>query len=103
MIWLTIVPSTMFAEVITLALETNDRLISFIPPQVFINMVFVAAIIPMLVVRGWKIKEVEKLRAAQSYSGDDSKVKNAETSLQQEQASLTSKKLWMRMFEKARV
>jgi MFS family permease len=112
MIWLTIVPSTMFAEAITLALKNRQPLTSFIPPQIFVNMMFVGAIIPMLIVRGWKIAEVERLRVASVPNSPPGKSEIADGKTEVAQAirpvqhkpdSWISPRAWQTIFEKTRV
>lgn len=68
MIWLTIVPSTMFAEPMALATRWHGPEDSFIPAQIFISAMFAGAVIPMWILRGWKIAEVEKSRQCGSES-----------------------------------
>ena len=113
MIWLTIVPPTMFAEVIVLALESNKRLTSFIPPQVYINLMFILAILPMLVVRGWKIMEMDRLRSMAGTDtlrplgttdlAKDSKVVAAVAPAREKAKRRAWRKFWMRMFDKTKV
>jgi MFS family permease len=112
MIWLTIVPSTMFAEVITLALKDSQRLTSFIPPQIFVNMMFVGAIIPMLIIRGWKIADVERQRVAVLSNASPDRSETADEnieggqstgSVQQGANSSIKRRMWEAMFDKSRV
>ena len=112
MIWLTIVPSTMFAEVITLALKDSQRLTSFIPPQIFVNMMFVGAIVPMLVIRGWKIADAEQLRVAAISNPSTDKSESADQNIeggrstgavQQRASSSIKRRMWEAMFDKGRV
>ena len=114
MIWLTIVPSTMFAEVVTLALKDHQQLTSFIPSEIFVNMMFVGAIIPMLIIRGWKIADVERLREAalSNASTDEAEIADAENRTDVEQSTLSTqqgtnarvvRRRWLSMFDKKRV
>jgi MFS family permease len=112
MIWLTIVPSTMFAEVVTLALKDNHRLTSFIPPEIFVNMMFVGAIVPMLIIRGWKIADVGRLQAVAmcdpSVDKNDSADEKTGTgksigSVQQGPNSSRGRRMWKAMFDKSTV
>lgn len=57
MIWLTIVPSTMFAEPMALATRQYNHSTPFFPAQIFIASMFAGAVIPMLILRSWKITE----------------------------------------------
>jgi hypothetical protein len=102
----------MFAEAITLALKNRQPLTSFIPPQIFVNMMFVGAIIPMLIVRGWKIAEVERLRVASVPNSPPGKSEIADGKTEVAQAirpvqhkpdSWISPRAWQTIFEKTRV
>ena len=113
MIWLTIVPCTMFAEVIVLALKSDQRLTSFIPPQIYINLMFVLAVLPILVVRGWKIIEMERLRSMGSTGtlrplvtidlAKESEVAAATVPVRKKAKRVAWRKFWMRMFDKTKV
>jgi hypothetical protein len=60
MIWLTIVPATLFSEPIALALTQDGTANPYTDTQVFVGVVFIVGLIPMLLLRGWKIKQISR-------------------------------------------
>lgn len=105
MIWLSIVPSTMFAEPISLAVRWHYSTISFIPGQVFISIVFIAAIVPMSIIRGWKIEQAETHHPGAHMQAnertEDDKDPNERSASQQGSCSRST--LFKRMFAPHRV
>lgn len=69
MIWLTIVPAALFCEPIALALTRNDTVNPYTYAQIFIAIAFLAAALPLMVLRGWRMSNVTR---AQKKSTNDS-------------------------------
>jgi MFS family permease len=58
-IWLTIVPATLFSEPIAMALRTERSANEYQNAQIFISAAFIAATIPMLMLRGWRTSTLQ--------------------------------------------
>jgi MFS family permease len=58
-IWLTIVPATLFSEPIAIALRTERSANEYQNAQIFISVAFLAATIPMLMLRGWRTSTLQ--------------------------------------------
>ena len=108
-IWLTIVPSTMFAQPITLAVQWNHPSNPFIHGQLFISIMFISATIPMLIVREWKVGEAEKNRRVTVAAHSDSKqtseltVETSSSNFPLSRSRSHFRKVAQRMFARQRV
>jgi MFS family permease len=65
-IWLTIVPATLFSEPIAIALRTERSANEYQNAQIFISVAFFAATIPMLMLRGWRTSTLQLSNQAEA-------------------------------------
>ena len=94
MIWLSIVPSTMFAEPMALSCRRYTSGDSFIPAQIFISATFAAAVIPIWVMRGWKAADTDRRAASDTTVCDKQGEKVGGTHSTEQTASINGAGSW---------